>query len=617
MIIPGPPNSEGRSYWQRFLLSIGVLLLLAVIWYVRREPTPPAVPSSPFVEGPMEEVTRLGLVALRQPSKGTLSVLVIYAQFQDEAGLGEEIPADAEQFFDPELPGSFTHYYNEMSFGQLRVQGTVLPKRYTSDQPASAYLAATSSQKGRYGDFAAEILKKVDADVDMGQFDNDGPDGIPNSGDDDRIVDYVFLVMRSVPHNFLLGRATGIAGLGRDVVTQEKNPKGRAIMVLRKRYVGSILDERSYAQTVGIMTHEFGHGLGLPDLYDVSFQDAPDQDPSEDSAGIGRWVLMGHGAFGWTDDASRGPSPMSAWTREQLGWLGIDNERLRVVQVPAAGLPLADVGEGGGLLKVFLEPESPDVTEEERAYLLIERVSRRASYYNRQLPGEGVLIWHVRPTAMDNMDERYKLVDLVCADGLFADAGYPKGRMFDLLNGGDNLDYWAHDAAYAQAHAGNFGDASDLFDGDRYRDVSIPASLFLSRQNLDVSINGRGGLLTATLEGPAAVATAIGESAAQMEGASAQLPAVAQLLPNYPNPFNPSTTIPFVMPEDGDVRIVIFNSLGQTVRILGDEWQVAGEHEVVWDGNDERGTSVASGVYHCRLEIDAAPVQVRRMSLVR
>ena len=49
---------------------------------------------------------------------------------------------------------------------------------------------------------------------------------------------------------------------------------------------------------------------------------------------------------------------------------------------------------------------------------------------------------------MDNQDERDKLVDLVCADGLFADAGHPAGRVLDPRLGGDNLDFWAHDADY-------------------------------------------------------------------------------------------------------------------------------------------------------------------------
>jgi len=71
------------------------------------------------------------------------------------------------------------------------------------------------------------------------------------------------------------------------------------------------------SQTVGAMPHEFGHALGLPDL--------DHNGPADDSAGIGRWGLMGWGAQGWHGD---GPNPFCAWSLQQLGWIGLDNERL-------------------------------------------------------------------------------------------------------------------------------------------------------------------------------------------------------------------------------------------------------------------------------------------------
>ena len=61
------------------------------------------------------------------------------------------------------------------------------------------------------------------------------------------------------------------------------------------------------------------------------------------------------------------------------------------------------------------------------------------------------------------------MLDLVCADGLYADRGYPQGQIANPLSGGDNLDYWAHDPVYRDSHAGNAGDATDPFDGVRFR----------------------------------------------------------------------------------------------------------------------------------------------------
>lgn len=254
------------------------------------------------------------------PSQGTVNALLIFAGFQDGSA-GSTIPDFAENLFDPAYPGSFFQYYDAMSFGRLQVRGAVLPKRYTSAAPASAYVATRSGEKGRYGDFVDEILTLVDADSDLGAFDNDGPDGVPNSGDDDARVDYVFILLSTIPDGFLLGGADGIAGLGTKFRSANaKTPAGKRILVSGINYHGTIMEERNFAQTVGLMAHEFGHSLGLPDLYDLSFRDEVAQDPADDSAGIGCWGLMGRGALGC--HPGDGPSPLSAWSRQRLGWMG-------------------------------------------------------------------------------------------------------------------------------------------------------------------------------------------------------------------------------------------------------------------------------------------------------
>ena len=284
---------------QRLGFAAAAIVAAGAVFYLFISAPPPAPEEFVFTEGPLEEPGVLGLVhPFRQSSTGTLNVLLVFAQFKEEAHLGDGIPAFADQLFDPELPGSFTHFYDVMSFGQLKVEGTVLPKRYTSSKPSSEYLARTPGAKGSYHKFTRDILEQVDVDVDLTQFDNDGPDGIPNSGDDDTAVDFIFVLVRSVPKGFLKGGATGIAGLGRDFRSTDPSIKGRMIAMRGKRFMGAILQTENFVQTTGIMAHEFGHALGLPDLYDKSFQDAPDQDPSEDGAGIGKWGLMGRGWSG-------------------------------------------------------------------------------------------------------------------------------------------------------------------------------------------------------------------------------------------------------------------------------------------------------------------------------
>ena len=85
---------------------------------------------------------------------------------------------------------------------------------------------------------------------------------------------------------------------------------------------------------------------------------------------------------------------------------------------------------------------------------------------------------------------------------------------------------------------------------------------------------------------------------------------------NFPNPFNPSTTIPFELRQPAHVSLEVFDILGQRVRALSDEIHSSGRHEIVWNGTDDSGRAVASGIYIYRLVVDGVPLAVRRMILI-
>jgi len=93
-------------------------------------------------------------------------------------------------------------------------------------------------------------------------------------------------------------------------------------------------------------------------------------------------------------------------------------------------------------------------------------------------------------------------------------------------------------------------------------------------------------------------------------------PLTFALAQNAPNPFNPSTSINFTIPEPGDVMLAIYNMNGQLVRTLVDGTVSAGAHEIVWDARNSSGASVASGAYLYRL-VSGDDVQIRRMILAR
>jgi hypothetical protein len=101
----------------------------------------------------------------------------------------------------------------------------------------------------------------------------------------------------------------------------------------------------------------------------------------------------------------------------------------------------------------------------------------------------------------------------------------------------------------------------------------------------------------------------------------AQLPAVFALSQNFPNPFNPATTINYDLPEASNVRVTIYNILGQAVKTLVDESRLAGYYSVQWNGTGDDNRSVASGMYLYRIEAVGAGnstfTQVKKMMLLK
>lgn len=100
------------------------------------------------------------------------------------------------------------------------------------------------------------------------------------------------------------------------------------------------------------------------------------------------------------------------------------------------------------------------------------------------------------------------------------------------------------------------------------------------------------------------------------EQTSAHAPSAFELSQNYPNPFNPSTLIRFVLPQSGPARLAVYNILGHRVRTLVEGVQKAGEQRIMWDGRDDDGAAVASGIYFYRLEAGGF-TQTRRLTLLR
>ena len=79
------------------------------------------------------------------------------------------------------------------------------------------------------------------------------------------------------------------------------------------------------------------------------------------------------------------------------------------------------------------------------------------------------------------------------------------------------------------------------------------------------------------------------------------IPAVFDVFQNYPNPFNPSTTISYAIPQQSNVMIKIYDMLGREVKTLVSEEQMPGVYNVLWNGDNNSGVNVATGIYLYRV----------------
>ena len=97
----------------------------------------------------------------------------------------------------------------------------------------------------------------------------------------------------------------------------------------------------------------------------------------------------------------------------------------------------------------------------------------------------------------------------------------------------------------------------------------------------------------------------------------AALPVVFDLANNYPNPFNPATTIKYALPTAADVELTVYNVAGQVVRTLVAAHQSAGWYVAEWDATDDSGHSVSGGLYFYRLQAGGQFAQAKKMLLLK
>ncbi|MEJ2719991.1 MAG: M6 family metalloprotease domain-containing protein [bacterium] len=256
---------------------------------------------------------------------GTVWVPVLLGKFANTAAEPYEPSALQTKLFSAAPAASMTGLYHEMSYGNVNLTGTVYPWVQV-DENDTYYEAGCNGLCGtaKTGQFLLEILEALDPVVNFGLYDNDGPDGVPNSGDDDGYVDFVAFVHPETggecggsnlwSHRWVVGGwpEFGRTGdfYGPPWRTDDLADGGGVIKIwdyTLQPALGSTNGCGDEIIEIGVFCHEFGHAFGLPDLYDTN----------GGSEGIGHWGLMGSG--NWNSPTN--PAHMSAWSKMELGWV--------------------------------------------------------------------------------------------------------------------------------------------------------------------------------------------------------------------------------------------------------------------------------------------------------
>jgi immune inhibitor A len=330
----------------------------------------------------------------RTASHGVVRLPVVLALFSDSPTPAISREMVQRSLFDGPAPrGTVTDAYLEISRAALEVRGDVFDwVRAGITRQQAVGTGDGLGQDRRLGEYFFDALDALDATVDFSVYDNDGPDGLANSGDDDGFVDVVTFEFSEVsascggpaiwPHRWTLGGQAGSP-----YATNDLGASGQPIRI--DDYITqSVADcTGQVVQDAGTMAHEFGHALGLPDYYHPTGEGIG---PQGRRWVLGCWELMAAGAWGCGRiDEIRGPfgpTHMSAHVKHLLGWV----DYVDVGEVWNHEVVLDPVASSGLALRVPMGDQGHE-------FLVAEYRTRTG--FDREIPAEGVLLYKVDTTA--------------------------------------------------------------------------------------------------------------------------------------------------------------------------------------------------------------------------
>jgi M6 family metalloprotease-like protein len=361
-------------------------------------PRPPIAPS-------VQDITAQGPINV-----SSVPTLVLLGQFTNRTSIGSTEAQWANTFFGP--TNSIRDYYNEVSYGQFTITPAAETCGGTANDGITGWMNIGTNHPNDGGgpDITSAALQQADDCVNYANF----------AGGDNRITPDELLVMVIVA-----GYEESYTNAGTPITPTvwahwrtANTPSLDGITSFAYGQFGewhaTTTDNPGHRATIGVMVHEMGHLLGWPDLYDTN-------DANGDSEGVGRWSVMGTG--NWLGSPLLGDTPAhpSAWEKWYQGWL---TPRYLTNNAINLSIPRVEDNRNNSVIQLLDNPNGVDWSYKEHSgsgeYFLIE--NRQQVGYDAQLPGCGLLIWHIDETRIStsaaNADENRKLVDLEEADGL-------------------------------------------------------------------------------------------------------------------------------------------------------------------------------------------------------
>lgn len=469
----------------------------------------------------------------------TLAILV---QYTDQPGAVN--PAEFDTLLYQLGAGSVRDYYREISYGQLDMITVQLPSStgWQSAPQTKSYYA-----NGEYGLGTSSYPRNARKLVEDALAAADPViDFSQYDNDGDGWLD-ALMIIHTGPGAEFTGNVNDIWSHKWGVTPQLRDGVSISSYAIMPEYWSSPGDI-----TIGVFAHELGHVFGLPDLYDTDGS----------SKGIGRWSLMAGGS--WNGSLGNSPAHVDAWCRMQLGFLTPVTP-----SSSAIGAPFPRIKDNAVAYRLW-DGGAPGAE-----YFLVE--NRQKVGFDAGLPASGLLIWHIdENVASDNRNEWYP--------GHTSSGHY----MVALEQADNNFNLEKNQGS---------GDGADPFPGSSgnraFNSTSSPNSLAYSGAVSFVTIGNisdSDSLMTADL------------TVSLISGLDDDTrPQAAGLVRNYPNPFNAGTRIEAELTRPGAVAVDIYDALGRRLRSFTGTSGAPGRFTLDWDGRDNAGRRVSSGVYWYRI----------------